>query len=98
VTQRGIGWAGAGEPSPVAASTPADAAPRLCRPILHCTKFDFIRVGANPNAKKYRSAVSFRVVAGAFDGYFLLYKIKSGGARIGTIQSAGRLMEADSGT
>jgi hypothetical protein len=65
---------------------------------LHCTKFDLARVGANPNAKKYRSAVSFRVVAGAFGGYFSLYKIKSGGARVVIVQNANRLMEADSGT
>jgi hypothetical protein len=41
--------------------------PRLARRalamLLHCIKFDSERVGINPNAKKYRSAVLFLVAA-----------------------------------
>ncbi|NYH13735.1 hypothetical protein GGD41_000963 [Paraburkholderia bryophila] len=47
----------------------------LCRAdhrVLHCIKFDLFRVRTNPNAKKYRFAVSFLVVASAFEGYFSL--------------------------
>ncbi|GAB6846532.1 hypothetical protein JCM10599A_03360 [Paraburkholderia kururiensis] len=37
--------------------------------LLHCTKFDLERVGTNPNAKKYRSGVSFRVAPRAPGDY-----------------------------
>jgi hypothetical protein len=96
VTQRGIERTGVSEASRDRAMHPQLTVTKLARPLLHCTKFDLAGLGANPNAKKYRSAVSFRVVAGAFGGYFLLYKIKFGGARI--VQNADRFMEADSGT
>lgn len=39
------------------------------RRLLHCTKFDLKRVGTNPNAKKYRSGVSFRVAPRAPGDY-----------------------------
>jgi len=36
--------------------------------LLRCIKFDLESVRTNPNAKKYRSAVSFLVVRRAFGG------------------------------
>ncbi len=41
----------------------------VARALLHCIKFDTKRVGTNPNAKKYRSGVSFRVAPRAPGDY-----------------------------
>ncbi|MFP3571029.1 hypothetical protein, partial [Paraburkholderia sp. SIMBA_030] len=51
----------------------------LHRALLHCIILDLRPVGTYPNAKKYRYAVSFLVVARAFQDYFSLYKTKTSG-------------------
>ncbi|PTB27828.1 hypothetical protein C9I56_15550 [Paraburkholderia caribensis] len=40
-----------------------NAAPQAIAWLLRCIKFDSAEVRTNPNAKKYRSAVSFLVAA-----------------------------------
>jgi hypothetical protein len=61
--------------------------------LLRCIKFDVFGVGANPDAKKYRLAVSFLVVLDAFGVYFSLYNTKTRG-ELRSLQPR-RLMEED---